>query len=87
MLTRTFALLFGNAMREFALQIGKRNFFTFGEVYDDEHKIAQFVGRRRTSDGGDMIGVDAALDLPLFYRLPRSSRDLFHRARSPRSMP
>jgi glycosidase len=65
-----FALLFGNAMREFALQIGKRNFFTFGEVYDDEHKIAQFVGRRRTSDGGDMIGVDAALDFPLFYRLP-----------------
>ncbi len=65
-----FALLFGNAMREFALQIGKRNFFTFGEVFDDEGKIAQFVGRRRTSDGGDMIGVDAALDFPLFFRLP-----------------
>jgi hypothetical protein len=26
---------FGNAMREFALSIGKRNFFTFGEIYDD----------------------------------------------------
>jgi glycosidase len=64
-----FALLFGNAMREFALEIGKRNFFTFGEVYDDEHKIAQFVGRR-TNDRGDMVGVDAALDFPLFYRLP-----------------
>ena len=71
-----FALLFGNAMREFALQIGKRNFFTFGEVYDDEYKIAQFVGRRRTSDGGDMIGVDAALDFPLFYRLPGVAKGL-----------
>ena len=25
-----FALTFGNAMREFALSIGKKNFFTFG---------------------------------------------------------
>jgi glycosidase len=64
-----FATLFGNAMREFALQIGKRNFFTFGEVYDDEQKIAAFIGRR-TSQPGDLVGVDAALDFPLFYRLP-----------------
>ncbi|MBB2961874.1 alpha-amylase family glycosyl hydrolase [Methylobacterium sp. R2-1] len=64
-----FALTFGNAMREFALEIGKRNFFTFGEVYDGEEKIAGFVGRR-TNDDGDMMGVDAALDFPLFFRLP-----------------
>jgi len=64
-----FSLSFGNAMREFALSIGKKNFFTFGEVYDDESKIDQFVGRNST-DGGDMIGVDAALDFPLFFRLP-----------------
>ena len=70
-----FALLFGNAMREFALEIGKRNFFTFGEVYDDEYKIAHFVGRR-TNDGGDMVGVDAALDFPLFYRLPGVAKGL-----------
>ena len=64
-----FALVFGNAMREFALEIGKKNFFTFGEVYDDEYKIARFIGRE-TNDHGDMVGVDAALDFPLFYRLP-----------------
>lgn len=64
-----FALIFGNAIREYALEIGKRNFFTFGEVYDDEEKIAKFVGRR-TNDDGDMVGVDAALDFPLFFRLP-----------------
>jgi glycosidase len=64
-----FALVFGNAVREYALEIGKKNFFTFGEVYDDEFKIAGFIGRR-ANDQGDLIGVDAALDFPLFFRLP-----------------
>jgi glycosidase len=64
-----FARVFGNAMREFALSIGKRNFFTFGEVYDNEDKIARFIGRR-AMDRGDLVGVDAALDFPQFYRLP-----------------
>ncbi len=31
-----FARLFGNAMREYALSIGKKNFFTFGEVFDSQ---------------------------------------------------
>jgi glycosidase len=70
-----FALVFGNAVREFALEIGKANFFTFGEVYDDEFKIAKFIGRR-TSDDGDMVGVDAALDFPLFFRLPGVAKGL-----------
>ena len=64
-----FARVFGNAMREFALSIGKRNFFTYGEVYDNEDKIARFIGRR-AMDPGDLVGVDAALDFPLFYKLP-----------------
>jgi glycosidase len=59
---------FGNAMREFGLTIGKENFFTFGEVYDDEETIAGFVGRR--TKGGEGFGIDAALDFPLFYKLP-----------------
>ena len=59
---------FGNAMREFALAIGKKNFFTFGEIYDQEETIAGFVGRR--TKGGDGFGIDAALDFPLFYNLP-----------------
>jgi glycosidase len=64
-----FARSFGNAMREYALSIGKKNFFTFGEVYDGEDKIAGFVGRH-AGQGGDLVGVDAALDFPLFFRLP-----------------
>ncbi len=64
-----FALTFGNAMREFALSIGKKNFFTFGEVYDNEERIAEFIGRGVAADG-DVVGVDAALDFPLFFLLP-----------------
>ncbi|MFN2224490.1 MAG: alpha-amylase family glycosyl hydrolase [Candidatus Promineifilaceae bacterium] len=59
---------FGNAIREFALSIGKRNFFTFGEIYDDEHTIAAFVGRNGGNTEG--FGIDAALDFPLFFQLP-----------------
>ena len=39
------ARTFGNAMREFALSVGEKNCFTFGEVFDSEEKIAQFIGR------------------------------------------
>ncbi|MBF0563789.1 MAG: alpha-amylase [Nitrospirae bacterium] len=66
---RDFELLFGNAMREFALSIGKKNFFTFGEVADGEEKIALYTGRH-TSDDDGVVGVDAALDFPLFENLP-----------------
>lgn len=67
------AQTFGNAVREFALSIGKKNFFTYGEVLDGnaEADIARFIGRN-TSTGGDAnsaVGVDAALDYPLFNTL------------------
>jgi glycosidase len=64
-----FERTFGNAMREFALIAGKKNFFSFGEVFDDENTIALFIGRN-TSATGDVVGVDAALDYPLFFKLP-----------------
>ena len=59
---------FGNAMREFALTLGKQNFFTFGEIYDEEATIAAFIGRN--AGPGEGFGIDAALDFPLFFRLP-----------------
>lgn len=65
-----FAQVFGNAMREFALSIGKKNFFSYGEVFDSEDKIAEFIGRNTAKSSGDLVGVDAALDFPLFYKLP-----------------
>lgn len=65
-----FARVFGNAMREFAQSIGKKNFFTFGEVWkdDDEARIAQFVGRNTDIRDG-LIGVDGAIDFPNRKRL------------------
>jgi glycosidase len=65
-----FARVFGNAMREFALSIGKKNFFTFGEIWkdDDEEKIAEFIGRNTEKDQ-ELIGVDAAIDFPMRKRL------------------
>ncbi|HZS75090.1 MAG TPA: alpha-amylase family glycosyl hydrolase [Ktedonobacteraceae bacterium] len=66
-----FARLFANSIREYALSIGKKNFFIFGEIYDNEDTIAQFIGRNtRITEAGDIIGIDAALDFPLFYTLP-----------------
>ena len=49
-----FARNFANYIREFALSIGKKNFFTFGEVYDSEQTIANFIGRNTLhSEEGD----------------------------------
>jgi glycosidase len=65
-----FARIFGNAVREYALSIGKKNFFTFGEVWqdDDEQRIAEFIGRNTEKDH-ELIGVDAAIDFPMRRRL------------------
>ena len=41
-------------MREFALEVGKKNFFTFGEVWSSEEDIGHFIGRV----AGDMYDID-----------------------------
>ncbi len=74
-LSPDFERIFGNAMREFALSAGKKNFFTFGEVFDDENTIAQFIGRNTAAPDG-LVGVDAALDYPLFFKLPNAIKGL-----------
>jgi len=59
---------FCNAMREYAQIAGKRNFFTFGEIWDSEALVDQFVGRNAEDNQG--FGMDSALDYPLFGQLP-----------------
>jgi glycosidase len=59
---------FGNAIREFAHTLGKRNFLTFGEIYDTEETINRFMGRHSPDKAG--FGIDAALDYPLFFKVP-----------------
>jgi glycosidase len=68
---RAFARTFANATREFALSIGKKNFFTFGEIWedDDESKIAEYIGRDTRVDESGIVGFDAALDFPMRKRL------------------
>ena len=65
-----FPLLFGNAIREYALSIGKKNFFTFGEVFvgDAEEQIARFIGRT-TADNTDMVGCRCRARLPALFQL------------------
>jgi glycosidase len=65
---------FGNAMREYALSGGKKNFFTFGEIYDREDQINHFIGRNGSDTDG--FGIDAALDFPLFFTLPGVAKAL-----------
>jgi glycosidase len=65
---RECALTFCNAVREFALSIGKKNFFMFGENKDDETVLAEYTGRYMSDEAG-RTGADAALDFPLQWRL------------------
>ena len=55
--------------KRFAKDAGKKNFFIFGEVWDNEEKIAKYL-----RNGGDSacepFGVDAVQDYPLYYVLP-----------------
>jgi glycosidase len=64
-----FALEFSNGIREYALSIGKKNFFTFGEVIAREDVLSRSIERKPCEDA-DLNGVDAALDFPIFFRLP-----------------
>jgi glycosidase len=71
-LKNNLAQTFGNSVREYGLVLGKKNFFTFGELLGDpESDFINFVGRdtQLGSDGNSFVGVDAALDYPLFSAL------------------
>lgn len=69
----TFPQTFGNSMREYALVLGKKNFFTFGEILDPTtaQDIPNFIGRNMQvlGDMDTPVGVDAALDYPLAWPL------------------
>jgi glycosidase len=60
-----FGHTFCAAMREFALSIGKKNFFTFGEITTGEQGLTQFIGRDTKAENNDTIGIDSALDFVL----------------------
>ena len=51
---------------------------TVGEVYDSEDTISRFIGRQTSAPGEDpsVVGIDAALDYPLFFVLPGVAKGL-----------
>jgi glycosidase len=68
---------FGTAMNEFAYTIGKKNFFQFGEVWDDAYNIARFVGRNGGSEPQGGFGIDAGLDFPVAQTIRSVCTGLF----------
>jgi glycosidase len=75
--------LFGNSIREFALSIGKKNFFTFGEVFvgDAEQQIARFIGRT-TTDESDMVGGGCGARFPVVLQPETGNQRLLGSFRS-----
>lgn len=63
--------IFCNAVREYAQRIGKRNFFIFGEIVDDDVTIQRYIGRNsRIGESNERFpSLDAALDFPLYFIL------------------
>jgi glycosidase len=72
---REFAQAFCNAIREYALSIGKANFFTFGETKDNEEALAAYTGRYTTEEESK-LGADASLDFPLQWKLAPAAKAL-----------
>ena len=68
--TRFFAI-FCSAIREYALSIGKKNFFIFGEVVGEDVLMESYVGPNTSSPSGEFfLGLDSVLDFPLLHVLP-----------------
>ena len=68
--TRFFAI-FCSAIREYALSIGKKNFFIFGEVVGEDVLMESYIGPNTPSPSGEFfLGLDSVLDFPLFHVLP-----------------
>jgi glycosidase len=60
--------VFCNAIHEYAISIGKRNFILFGELIGDDDLIHKYIGGNTPAPGEDQWypRFDAALDYPLY---------------------
>lgn len=67
----TSVAVFCNAIREYALSIGKENFFLFGEVVGDDNIIERYLGRNAMVGGPmePLKSLDACLDFPQYFVL------------------
>lgn len=66
-----FIAIFCSALREYALSIGKKNFFIFGEVLGETSLMESYIGPNTPSPSGEFfLGLDSVLDFPLLHVLP-----------------
>lgn len=74
----TATAIFCNAIREYAKSIGKRRFFIYGEIVDDDWTIQSYIGRNTHMPGSNerLPSLDAALDFPLYFILEERIKGL-----------
>ncbi|MGE5532099.1 MAG: alpha-amylase family glycosyl hydrolase [Bacteroidota bacterium] len=75
----TSVAIFCNAIREYALSIGKENFFIFGEIVGGDDVIDRYLGRKLV--GGPTEGLkslDACLDFPQYFILEDVLKGMMH---------
>ena len=66
------AAIFCNAIREYAISIGKHQFFLVGEVVADDELLKKYVARNTPNEDEPHLRyprLDACLDFPLFFVL------------------
>lgn len=64
---------FCQSMREYALGLGKRRFFLFGELVGGDEAINRYAGPNTPGGRGDrtvFYGLDSVLDFPLYWVAP-----------------
>jgi len=65
---------FCQAMREYAYQLGKKNFFLFGELVAGDEAINRYTGTNTAGQAGNktiFYGLSSVLDFPLYWTLPQ----------------
>jgi alpha-amylase len=63
---------FCTGVSEYAHRLGKRNFFTFGELIANDDAINHYTGPNTAEDdsGSIFFGLSSVLDFPLYFALP-----------------
>lgn len=71
--------VFCNAIREYALSIGKENFFIFGEVVGNDDVIDRYLGRKMVGGPTEPLkSLDACLDFPQYFILEDVIKGMMH---------
>jgi glycosidase len=69
---------FCTGVSEYAHRLGKRNFFTFGELISGDDAINHYTGPNTAADdqGQVFFGLSSVLDFPLYFVLPSTIKGM-----------